>query len=133
MSIASIEQKIRKSIDAKQLREWMKPQPIRVVRDLGFGWCAITLSLFCLSKFFSLAVAIPVFAIVGFSQYALFILGHDGLHSCLNSNRKVKDFFCRWLIYGPMFMGFEDGKRSHLEHHKTLGTDADPDRYLHTF
>ncbi|MDZ4833663.1 MAG: fatty acid desaturase [Candidatus Melainabacteria bacterium] len=132
MSIAAIEQKIRKSIDAKQLREWMKPQPVRVFRDLTVAWLAIGLALICLSKFFSLAVAAPVFVVVGFSQYALFILGHDGLHSCLNSNRKINDLICRWLIYGPMFMGFEDGKRNHLEHHKTLGTDADPDRYIHT-
>lgn len=133
MSIAAIEQKIRKSIDAKRLREWMKPQPLRVFCDLAVAWFLIALSLILLSQFFNLSLAVVLFLVIGFSQYALFILGHDGLHSCLNSNRKLNDFMCRWLIYGPMFMGFEDGKRNHLEHHKTLGTGADPDRYLHTF
>jgi fatty acid desaturase len=64
-------------------------------------------------------------------QYALFILGHDAIHGSLHPRPKVNDTIAKWLIHGPMFMGLEDGRRNHLEHHKRLGAADDPDRYLH--
>jgi fatty acid desaturase len=72
------------------------------------------------------------FCVVGCCQYRLFILGHDAVHGSLHPNRELNDQIARWLIYGPMFMGLEDGRRSHLEHHRFLGTELDPDRYLHS-
>jgi fatty acid desaturase len=30
-----------------------------------------------------------------------------------------------------MFMGFADAQRNHLSHHQLLGTEQDPDRYIH--
>jgi fatty acid desaturase len=69
--------------------------------------------------------------LIGAAQYALFIMGHDAIHYVLHPSRDVNDAVSKWMIHGPMCMGFEDGRRSHLKHHRMLGTTEDPDRYIH--
>ncbi|MBD1923535.1 fatty acid desaturase family protein [Microcoleus sp. FACHB-831] len=122
-----------KSIVAKdELKRWMTPQPIRPIRDLFLDWLGIVLALLAVTWMPTWWMYSIAFIVVGCCQYALFILGHDAIHSSLHPNRLLNDRLAKWAIHGPMFMALEDGRRSHLEHHRTLGTASDPDRYLHT-
>ena len=131
MSLAAIEQTLRKAVPAEQLREWMRPRPLRVLSDLLIAWAIILAVPPLLGSLHSWVAYIPAAILIGLAQYALFILGHDGIHGCLSTNRRINDEVARWLIYAPMCMGFEDGRHNHLEHHKKLGTSEDPDRYIH--
>jgi len=130
--LAAIQQTIRRSAPKEQLELWMKPKPAIVYRDLALDWLGILVALIVVAQVQTWWMYAIAFLVVGFFQYALFILGHDALHSSLHPNRKVNDLISKWFIHGPMFMGLEDGRRNHLEHHRNLGTDLDPDRYLHT-
>ncbi len=130
-----LQRRLRTSIPASELKEWLKLNPARSNLDLGINWLSIMLGALCLAVgangFFPGLTFFAAFFLIGFGQYGLFILGHDGLHGCLHSSLSVNDRICRWLIYSPMLMGFEDGRRNHLDHHKRLGHEDDPDRYLH--
>jgi fatty acid desaturase len=130
--LAIIQQAIRKSVPKGELEQWTTPQISRVYRDLFLGWSTILLALFAAAKIQTWWMYGLAFLLVGFSQYALFILGHDAVHGSLHPDRVINDFLSKWFIHGPMFMGLEDGRRSHLEHHRYLGTELDPDRYLHS-
>lgn len=132
MNLAAIEQKLRRAVPPEQLREWMRPRPLRVLFDLLFAWAIILAVPPLLGLTHSWLAYIPAAIVIGLAQYALFILGHDAIHGCLSTNRRINDEVAKWLIYAPMCMGFEDGRHSHLEHHKKLGTLEDPDRYIHT-
>jgi len=131
-SLGDVEFAIRSSIPQEQLKEWLSPRPWTVYRDLTLGWLAIALSLTGAAYWQNWLAYLIAFLIIGFAQYSLFILGHDALHYSLHPDRKVNDRLARWLIYGPMFMGMDDGRRNHLNHHRLLGTTDDPDRYLHS-
>ncbi|MBI2811361.1 MAG: fatty acid desaturase [Candidatus Melainabacteria bacterium] len=130
--IAALEHSIRLSVSPEQLRSWMRPRPIKVIVDLVLNWAGIILAFYLMGHFQS----IPVYCLgavwIGLRLYALFIMGHDGAHFCLNQNHKINDWILRWFILGPMGMELEDGRRNHLLHHKTVGTAADPDRYIHS-
>ncbi len=130
--LATVQQAIRKSVPKSELEQWTTPQVSRVYRDLTLDWTGILLALFAVAKIQTWWMYGLAFLLVGFSQYALFILGHDALHGSLHPNRVINDSLSKWFIHGPMFMGLEDGRRNHLEHHRYLGTEADPDRYLHS-
>ena len=130
--LASIQQTIRRSAPKEDLERWMKLRPAIAYRDLALDWLGILVMLAIVSQVQTWWMYAIAFLVIGFFQYALFILGHDAIHSALHPNRKINDLTSKWLIHGPMFMGFEDGRRSHLEHHRHLATDQDPDRYLHT-
>jgi fatty acid desaturase len=131
-TLGDVEQKIRASIDKERLRAWLQPHPWRVYRDLAFRWGAIGLAMFGAAYWQNWIAYLLAFFVIGFSQYGLFILGHDAIHYTLHLNRKVNDLLARWLIYGPLFMGLDDGRRNHLNHHRWVGTTNDPDRYLHS-
>jgi fatty acid desaturase len=124
--------RVRRAVSRDELTSWVLMCPARVFRDLVFNWGGIIAALSLLSFLPAWWMYVAAFLVVGSCQYGLFILAHDGLHRTLHPNRAVNDRVIRWLIYGPMFMGLEDARRNHLEHHQTLGTEADPDRYIHT-
>jgi fatty acid desaturase len=132
MSLFEIQDELRKSVDKVQLDEWLRLEPARVYRDLLINWTLIFAAIAAVAMMPVWWMFLLVFFVIGFNQYALFIIGHDGVHSCVHPNRAVNDQICKWLILVPMCMGFQDAKRSHLEHHKLMGSQQDPDRYLHT-
>lgn len=133
MSLSDVQEAVRQTVDKSAINDLMRLTPGRVYIDILLSWIVIFGSfVFCsiIKEWWAFVLAFPV---IGCAQYALFIIGHDGLHGSIHSDKKVNDLVARWFVYGPMFMGFEDGKRNHLEHHKSLGSPQDPDRYLHTF
>jgi fatty acid desaturase len=132
LSLNNIEQTIRSSVARETLKEWLTPQPWIVYWDLAIAWLFILIAFGGIAYWHNWLVSVIAFCTIGFSQYGLFILGHDALHHSLHPNRKVNDLLARWLIYGPMFMGLDDGRRNHLNHHRWFGTSDDPDRYLHS-
>ncbi|MEO1351202.1 MAG: fatty acid desaturase [Cyanobacteria bacterium J06635_15] len=128
-----IQKQIRTSFDKRDLARWTTLKVGRVYRDLILAWVGIGIAMSAVSQMQTGWIYALAFLTIGCCQYALFILGHDAIHGSLHPHRTINDRLSNWLIHGPMFMGMEDGRRSHLEHHRTLGTTADPDRYLHTF
>ena len=122
---------IRKNFSKERIQEWMKPSETKVFADLFLDWLLIAAAFAFFVFFQTWWSAVIAFFVIGLCQYRLFILGHDGLHGNLSKNRARNDFIARWLIYAPMFMGFNDAKRNHLSHHQLLGTPEDPDRYIH--
>lgn len=128
----NIQQNLRKSFSKQQIQMWMKRSERRVFLNLAVDWLVIVLAFGAFAGYPTWWLGLAAFFIIGCAQYHLFILGHDGLHSNLSDDRSRNDFIARWLIYAPMFMGFSDARRNHLEHHRTLGTAKDPDRYIHT-
>jgi len=132
MSSFEIQDEIRKAVDKNQLQEWLHLEPSKVYRDLLVNWSAIVLAVIAVALVPAWWMFVAAFFVIGFNQYALFIIGHDGVHNCVHPNRPINDAICKWVVFGPMCMGFQDAKRNHLEHHKLMGTAEDPDRYLHT-
>ena len=96
--------------------------PCRVYRDMVISWLGIIFAFALLTFVHAWWVYLIAFVIIGSCQYALFIQGHDAIHGSLHPNAVTNDTLAKWFIHCPMFMGFEDGKRNHLEHHRTLGT-----------
>jgi fatty acid desaturase len=63
--------------------------------------------------------------------YALFVIGHDGLHRRVFDHATVNDLFCDLLIFGPVGCITRLNKTNQLAHHRFLTTPEDPDRHKH--
>lgn len=72
-----------------------------------------------------------VLPIVASRQYALMILMHDGFHSLLHPNRKINHAISMFLLAYPCGSAYWIARKSHLAHHRFLGTNEDPDRDLY--
>lgn len=121
----------RALLSGGEVRSLSQLRPLRVIVDAALCWALIFLAWAC-------AVAIPhpllialSCLLVGNRVYALFILGHDGLHWRLFKEKRLNDMFCDLFIFGPIGSSVGSYRRNHLLHHRHLATDEDPDRPFH--
>jgi fatty acid desaturase len=77
------------------------------------------------------AVILAAAVVVGTRYYALFIIGHDGMHRRLLPTARTNDLFCDLFLLGPIGAVTRINNQNHLAHHRHLATDADPDRHKH--
>jgi fatty acid desaturase len=102
-----------------------------MMRDTALCWALIIaawVGAAAIRSWWALALA---FVIIGNRYYALFIIGHDGLHRRLFEDSGRNDLYCDVLLLGPIGAITRINNRNHLAHHQFLSTDADPDRYKH--
>jgi fatty acid desaturase len=106
-------------------------RPARAMADVAVCWILIVAVLILVAlepAWWSILAAIPV---IGNRYYALFVIGHDGMHRRLFRNAKRNDFFSDLLIFAPIGAITRLNNRNHLAHHVHLATPSDPDRYRH--
>lgn len=118
-------------LSPEQVRELSRLRPGRAVRDVALCWLTILAAWALVAvhpAWWTVLLAIPV---VGSRYYALFIIGHDGLHRRLFPARDRNDLFNDLLILGPIGAITRINNSNHLKHHHYLATAADPDRYKH--
>jgi fatty acid desaturase len=102
-----------------------------MIRDVALCWGVIFATWAAVATWTSWWLVLLAIPIIGTRFYALFIIGHDGLHRRALPGRRANDLFCDLLIFGPIGAITRINNRNHLEHHRTLGTLADPDRHRH--
>jgi fatty acid desaturase len=83
---------------------------------------------------FALAIAWPTptgvlvaLVVIGGRQLGLGILMHDCAHRALFPSPAANDRVGQWLCAAPVFADLEVYRRYHMTHHRTTGTEADPD------
>lgn len=76
--------------------------------------------------FYPLAVIL-----IGNQYFTLALLKHEGVHGLIHKNRGINNFvskyFCAFLIFNSQ----SHYAYIHLHHHRNLGSDEDPDRFLY--
>jgi len=102
-----------------------------VVRDVTLAWAVIIAAWFAAATYTTWWTLTLAAVVVGTRYYALFIIGHDGLHRRLFADRATNDLFADVFILGPIGAITRLNNRNHLGHHQHLATDLDPDRHKH--
>src|SRR4051812_24772595 len=121
----------RTLLTSEQVRSLSALRPGRVVADTLWCWLWIIgawAAVGTWTRWWVVALAIPV---IGTRYYALFIIGHDGLHRRLFPNRDSNDLFNDICILGALGAVTRINNRNHLRHHQYLATHDDPDRHRH--
>jgi len=114
-----------------RVRELSRRRPRRVARDAAACWVLIIMAWVVaarIDRWWALALAAVV---VGNRFYALYIIGHDGLHRRLLDGTRANDLLCDALVMAPIGGITRINNRNHLMHHQFLATDTDPDRHKH--
>jgi fatty acid desaturase len=126
-------QNLRKTlIPIDRIRALSRLRPGRVIWDTFCCWalifCAWT-AVALWTYWWTVLIAIPL---IGSRYYALFIIGHDGIHRRLFRRAGVNDWFNDLFCYGPIGAITHINNKNHLAHHHYLATDHDPDRHKYT-
>jgi fatty acid desaturase len=114
-----------------RVRELSRLRPARAIVDTGLCWAAIVTAWVAAASWTRPWVVALAFVVVGTRYYALFILGHDGMHRRLLPGRRANDLFNDLLCLGPIGAVTHINNRNHLLHHRHLSTEDDPDRHRH--
>ena len=118
-------------LSAAQIKQLSTPKPWRAIVDAAICWAWILAAMGLVAyhtTWLTVLLAIPV---IGNRYYALFIIGHDGLHRRLFPTIKRNDFWNDLLIMAPIGAITRLNNRNHLAHHHHFTTEKDPDRHKH--
>ena len=116
-------------LSADQLRHLNRLRPARAVRDTILLWLQIVAAWAAVAwwpSWWMAALAIPV---IGIRYYALYIIGHDGLHRRVFGDVKTNDLWNDAVIIGAIGGITRVNRANHMRHHATLALPDDPDRY----
>lgn len=74
---------------------------------------------------------ILAFLLMGRAHALYAILGHEGAHRLLFSNKRLNDIVGKWFLAYPGFVAFDVYRRAHMAHHKDEMGPDEPDRNLY--
>ena len=118
-----------KILTAEQLKSLTTVKPGRMIRDTLIDWSVILLCWVIVAFYPVWYVVVLAIPIIGCHLYGLMIIAHDGLHRRLFASKKANDRYCNMLLLGPICAVTHMNRLNHMDHHKLLATDNDPDRY----
>jgi len=123
-------QPYRKAIlSQSELKNLTSLRPWIVIRDTLFLWGQIILSWAIVAYWPFWWVILGSIPVIGTRFYALFIIGHDGLHRRLFKRIWLNDLWNDFFILAPIFSITRLNRWNHMEHHTRLALPTDPDRY----
>ncbi|MEZ4816115.1 MAG: fatty acid desaturase family protein [Bdellovibrionota bacterium] len=121
---------LRNFIDKNKLKKLTKQNNLKSYLAFLLDWSIIFLSVAIVyNNIFLTPIAL---ILIGSRQRALSNLVHDASHGNLFSNRKLNNFVPNILAAYPMLDSVETYRKSHLKHHRHLGSlELDPDTKSH--
>jgi fatty acid desaturase len=69
--------------------------------------------------------------VIGTRQHALAVMLHDATHFHVSRNKRLNDLLANLLIAWPIPFSASGYRRWHFQHHRTVGTDADPELMMY--
>lgn len=118
-------------LPVERVRELSRLRPARVVLDTTLAWAGILGAWTVVALWPSVWTVLLAMPVIGTRYYALFIIGHDGMHRRLFRRAWLNDLFNDVFIFAPIGAITRINCRNHLNHHKKLATGEDPDRHKH--
>ncbi len=118
-------------LPAGEVRELSNLRPGRVVLDTVLCWLVIIGAWVAVARWTEWWLVAAVVPVIGARYYALFIIGHDGMHRRLFADRAINDLWNDVFCLGPIGGVTRLNNRNHLRHHQFLASEHDPDRHKH--
>jgi fatty acid desaturase len=111
----------------RNLLELQKPAAFRWILTCIGNWLFIAFSLYTVYFFQNIWSVLLSILIIGNRQHAIALLGHEGAHYMLSSNRTWNDFLTGFFAFWPLGINLPGYRDFHFAHHNSLGTTNDPE------
>lgn len=111
-----------------EFRNKLRTPYIRVQSGILFSLATIiAFVIFFENKTFNIIESVLLVAYLALTQHRLLNVIHEGAHWLISKNRRFNDFFCN-LVAGVFFLvDVDQYRQTHIQHHRKLGTDIDPE------
>lgn len=115
-------------IDPAVFSRFARPDARRWLLGVCTEWAIIAAMMAaCVAYPSVLLWAVAVF-VIGTRQHALGIMAHEGVHSLVSTTRAVNDGLANWLSAYPLMYSVQGYRTYHLQHHRWLETEKDPEQ-----
>jgi fatty acid desaturase len=114
-------------VDKEALRSLQQRRPWEVTRRLALDWLQIFAFYAIAAWIDHIAVYVVATLLIGTRQHALALLAHDGAHGLFARNKRWNDFLTNFLCMWPLGATVEGYREFHLQHHRHLGSEQDPE------
>lgn len=92
----------RTLLTAAEVRELSVLKPWRAVADIAMSWLLIVGAWVIAARWDHWLALVLAVIVIGNRYYALFIIGHDGLHRRLMPSRAMNDALADIFVFGPL-------------------------------
>jgi len=113
----------------EEVQELSLLYPLRPIVDVALLWLQIIAAWWIVSTWTQWWVVLLAIPFIGTCSYALHIIGHDGIHRRILPNSRANDLFNDIFIFGAEGSITSINGQNHLDHHRLLATENDPDRH----
>lgn len=110
-----------------RLRSLSQLKPSRTIVAFVFDWSVIAGAVTLTELNFSVPLYVVAVLIVASRQHALLVLMHEGSHQRILKNARWNDLISDVFAAFPLLVGTDEYRKHHLQHHRHLNTDQDPD------
>lgn len=106
---------------------------LELARRFGVEWAQIG-AFFAAAALLDHAVSYVLATwLVGLRQHGLALLGHDAAHGLFARNKRINGLIGNVLCFWPLGASLEGYRAFHLEHHRHLGGEGDPEMAVHAY
>jgi fatty acid desaturase len=91
------------------------------------NWVVIVLTMALAWHLNQVFVYLLAVFVIGTRQHALAVLQHDGTHYLVSRSKRLNNLAMNLFAAWPLAFSASGYRRYHLEHHRSLGTDGDPE------
>ena len=110
-----------------KLKPLFKINSLKHAMGILLNWSIILLAAYFGTIYLNPLTYLLAILVIGARMHALAILMHDAAHFRFLKNRKWNDLLTDVTTMYPLFLTIEKYRTNHLEHHKHLNTEEDPD------
>jgi fatty acid desaturase len=113
--------------DRSAIHALQAQRPAELVRRFVVEWTQIVAFYWLAYRLAHPLGYVVATLLIGLRQHGLALLGHDGAHQLFSRNKRVNDLVANALCFWPLGAALEGYRAFHLQHHKQLGTEQDPE------
>jgi fatty acid desaturase len=118
------------TIDHEKLRQLRRRSLPAFLGLLLCDWAIIALAFAAAAHFDHPAVYVLAWFVLGTRQHALGVLGHEGTHRLIHESQRINHWIARAFCFWPIFMPYDAYSRWHIDHHRHMGTEKDPEDWV---
>lgn len=121
---------VKRLFTNEEVNRLMKKSDLLATWEIIQTWLWISGSMVLVHFFPNVFTVLLTIWIIGGKQLACAIILHDAAHYSLFSTKELNVILGNWFGAYPTFHNVNQYRPYHLDHHKTTGTDEDPDLFL---
>ncbi|GJM14633.1 MAG: fatty acid desaturase [Pseudohongiella sp.] len=125
--------RILEQLDKSEIQQFTRRSNLQAWFAVIVNWAIVGLAMVMVALWTNPGTILLALILIGGRQLGFGALMHECGHNSFFETKGLNQWVGTWLCAAPMLYRLEDYVSNHLQHHRNMGTEQDPDlsRYQH--